>query len=141
MARICPYGAPGDRLWVKETFRVDDYDPARTIYVADVPEDVIADTKGIIKSRPSIHMPRSRSRITLEIESIRVERLNDISEEDAKAEGCAPAWLATDGKSVHAHARPTFRQGYARLWNEINGPGSWALNPWVRVIQFRRIIP
>jgi hypothetical protein len=92
-----------------------------------------------IRWRPSIHMPRSACRLVLEITDVRVERLNDCSEEDARAEGCAPAWLdADDNTSVHAAAPPTYRQGFARLWRDINGPGAWEQNPWVWVVEFRR---
>ena len=100
---------------------------------------------GGIKWRPSIHMPRWASRITLEITSVRVERLQDIAEDGAKAEGAAwhdggryghSGWRH-DEKDVHSDAR----SAYARLWEEINGHGSWAANPWVWVIQFRKIWP
>lgn len=77
------------------------------------------------QSRPSIHMPRWASRITLEITGVRVERLQAISEADAAAEGC-------DGKGPLSYH-------YAQLWESINGPGSWEANPWVWVVEFRRI--
>jgi hypothetical protein len=88
------------------------------------------------QSRPSIHMPRWASRITLEITSVRVERLQAISEADAAAEGC-------DGNCPIGHL-PAYMKGplsyhYAQLWESINGPGSWEANPWVWVVEFRRI--
>jgi hypothetical protein len=106
----CQYGKPGDRLWVRETFCYHDY-LARYLYKAD----------GVtgVKWKPSIFMPRIASRIMLEITGIRVERLQDISEEDAIAEG----W-------------PKSSDWYRSLWESINGQGSWVLNPWVWVIEF-----
>jgi hypothetical protein len=104
--------------------------------------------------RPAIFMPRVASRITLEIVSVRVERLQDISEADAIAEGCNPAqhllggddvavyeamqWLEKQSgrsRTNHAIAR------YMVLWESINGAGSWAANPWVWVVEFKRITP
>lgn len=79
--------------------------------------------------RPSIHMPRWASRITLEVVGVRVERLQDISEEDAKAEGCA---LSADWKAFGVVA-------FQQLWESINGPGSWDANPWVWVVEFRKL--
>lgn len=140
--RLVPrFGEPGDRLWVKETFRVDDFDPAETIYVADVPADVIEDTRGIIKLTPSIFMPRKRSRITLEVVAVRVERLHDISEADAKAEGVGPEFEVDIATFVRGRSLPesTSVLGYKHLWNAINGRGSWASNPWVWVVEFRRV--
>ena len=85
-------------------------------------------------------MPRWASRIMLEITDIRVELLQDISEEDAKAEGVSPApggwWSGVEGQSA-----PTPRGAYALLWEHINGQNSWDANPWVWVISFRRIKP
>lgn len=137
----CPYGQPGDRLWVRETWAVNPYTP-EVRYRAT---DELFDTNeyGPLTWRPSIHMPRALSRILLEVTAVRVERLNDISEADAKAEGAIyhdgrgtghSGWRH-DYKDVHANARSSF----ARLWKEINGPGSWAANPWVWVVSFRRV--
>ena len=78
-------------------------------------------------------MPRWASRINLEITGIRVERLQEISEADAKAEGATPAIVGADLDHLK------YRAGYQTLWEQINGPGSWAANPWVWVIEFRRI--
>lgn len=141
----CPYGFPGDRLWVRETWQcsqVPDDGPDQELwFAADSDGRRPPDVEEEWSWRPSIHMPRWASRITLEITSVRVERLQEISEGDAKAEGCAPAWLDVDGERVNHGSAPTYRQGYARLWGEINGPGSWADNPWVWVIEFKRVTP
>ena len=129
----CHYGQPGDQLWVREawsTHRCFDDRPPRDLkgsfhYWAD----------GEIqtgKRRPSIHMPRWASRITLEITGVRVERLQDISRGDAMAEGCPFPNMAQG-------ADP--RNWYADLWNSINGPDSWDANPWVWVVEFKRVKP
>lgn len=88
--------------------------------------------------RPSIHMPRWASRITLEVESVRVERLQAISEADSQAEGCGLAPALKDCKGVEACGQ-TFRAGYAALWESINGPGSWDANPFVWCITFKHL--
>lgn len=141
----CPYGQPGDRLWVRETFAHIYRNNTQPEERRD--EDVAykADHQGLDEYaygtwKPSIHMPRWASRISLELTDVRIERLQDISEADAQAEGCAPAWLdANDNETVHVRAQPTYRQGFARLWRDINGPGSWEPNPWVWVVTFKRI--
>ncbi len=148
----CPYGEPGDRLWVRETFYHEPADyvreasvsipsrPAITVYRADGGFDADQFDAGC-KWQPSIHMPRNLSRITLEITGVRVERLQDISEADARAEGIVHStrfggYHTEDGRHFHA-ADP--RQSYASLWEQINGPGSWDANPWVWVLEFRRL--
>ena len=140
----CPYGQPGDRLWVKETYCYHD-DLARCLYKAD----------GInsLKWNPSIHMPRWASRITLEITGVRVERLQDISEDEVFAEGIEKLSDPCDVKTERAMKKclgknewddfgpywtdPIF--AYRCLWNSIHGPGSWDKNPWVWVIEFKRV--
>ena len=137
----CPYGQPGDRLWVREAhYLTDDGDTEYAVYAADdlatyqhlrsidaLPSDFPADVKAQHRRlRPSIHMPRWASRLTLEITSVRVERLQNISNEDARAEGPAGH---PDGP-LHA---------FRSLWALINGPDSWAANPWVWAISFRRL--
>lgn len=118
----CPYGQAGDRLWVRESFC-----DARQAAAGRVLYRASGDTA--CGWKPSIHMPRFASRITLEITSVRVERLQDISEADARAEGISraecPGW----------HATTDFRA----LWAAINGPESWDANPWVWVVEFQRI--
>ena len=87
--------------------------------------------------RPAIHMPRAASRITLEITGVRVERLQDISEDDALAEGCSStAIVHEDGEDYTGHYAS---EEYQVLWESINGPGSWDANPWVWVVEFKRL--
>lgn len=132
----CPYGVPGDRLWCRETWntQVGSFGESRpVVYRA-------TDDERHGPWRPSIFMPRWASRITLEVVSVRVERLQEITEEDAKAEGVE---LAVNGIEDigGGETRPTksFRQGFVYAWNEINAKrGPWASNPWVWVISFRR---
>ena len=118
----CPYGRPGERLWVKETFAIADSPKRHVEYAAD-------GRLAMLKYSPSIHMPRWASRITLEITGVRVERLQGISNEDAVSEGIG---TPTD-------IRYAALDGFKPLWKSINGPGSWDLNPWVWVIEFRRL--
>lgn len=151
----CPYGQPGDRLWVRETWALVDaaHKPAdferatRIVYRADgltVPNQRDPEIRAMfagrnalpdagMKWRSSTSMPRVASRITLEITGVRVERLQDISEYDAMQEGVA-GW-ALDPRCE------TARDGFRVLWDSINGPGSWDANPWVWVIEFRREPP
>jgi hypothetical protein len=163
----CPYGQPGDRLWVRETWmdligtgiERSTGDRGRYAYAADTPPGSYGDEarKGYgLKWRPSIHMPRWASRITLEITGVRVERLRDISPYDAIAEGLRG--ITKDGSLVKYGIpdkdglpgtddtgwpwylwRISPVDAYQKLWESINGPGSWALNPWVWVIEFRRM--
>ena len=136
---MCPYGQPGDRLWVREShwwFR-DEHNPATgyfppTLTADDVEYRADGEVPGRIW-RPSIHMHRWASRITLEITAARVERLQDISEADAVAEGCA--------NSLHLPGGRFANENYAHLWWQINGDGSWESNPWVWVIEFKRVTP
>lgn len=139
---LCPYGRRGDRLWVRETWA---YCPYRNcfFYRADnFPEDKF-------KWKPSIHMIRAASRITLEITGIRVERLQDISEEDAIAEGIEPVNLPDE--ETFSHRWKDYHSKYivcgfmspinsfSSLWKSINGKDSWESNPWVWVIEFKQI--
>ncbi|MHB1023314.1 MAG: ASCH domain-containing protein [Acidobacteriaceae bacterium] len=164
----CPYGRPGDRLWVREAWRIGAWDCNTGViaidyradesarrewlnigygdggeefyrYIDQSIQDCVAagmecDSDGGYRWEPgqspcrwcpSIHMPRWASRIMLEITVVRVERLGDIGQGDACAEGC-PSGFEPIG-------------WYRELWEQINGPGSWALNPWVWVIEFRRL--
>lgn len=158
----CPYGKPGERLWVRETWYPNDPTPW---YRADFIQRYQAwerDTPaGILRLedawKPSIHMPRAASRITLEIVSVRVERLQEISETDAMAEGIkrfvppfervSDEW-PRDGNgwlrpTYDAEERPKTYQcpvtAYRKLWESINGPGSWEANPWVWVVEFKKV--
>ena len=154
----CTYGQPGDRLWVREAFMHEPADycweasvsipcrPAETVYRAD--HD--GDTRGA-GWKPSIHMPRALSRITLEITGVRVERLQDISDTDCIAEGierpedmskeaveAMDIWpIGAERECFNALNQPVHQ--YRRLWERINGPVSWAANPWVWAIEFRRV--
>ncbi|HBO6107188.1 hypothetical protein [Pseudomonas aeruginosa] len=159
---VCPFGKPGDRLWVREAWTIDllaaystekgydsEYelryrtdDASREIHVAPGEPDPYLALYDSQRGdwRPSIHMPRWASRILLEITSVRVERLQDISEEQAIAEGppglAFPAppgshWVTEDGR----------RRAFMRLWNDVNGAGAWDANPWVWVVEFKRVTP
>jgi len=137
---LCPFGQVGDRLWVRETFAGHYLDDDQ---IQDI-KDGRCKAKDLCEYRsdygddadcadgwtPSIHMPRWASRITLEITAVRVERLNDISEEDARAEG-APTELCIIGEKHY--------MGFRTLWKSIYGEESWSANPWVWVIEFRRV--
>ncbi len=134
----CPYAQPGDRLWVRETFlwtKPENCWPAGLHYRADKP-GVIELNGNPLCWRPSIHMPRRASRITLEITAVRVERLQEISNDDAVAEGITlhPDHHGKPRESLYGPVRT-----YRDLWEQINGPGSWDANPWVWVLQFRRL--
>lgn len=146
----CPYGQPGDRLWVRETWRTDeslnDQAPNQfsgwpVRYEADGAVlkhgCFFGNTSG--KTRVAIHMPRWASRILLEITSVRAERLRDISQSDAMAEGAPPSHPSIDRVSAEFGFADFSRSWYAQLWEQINGCGSWGNNPWVWVIEFKRI--
>jgi hypothetical protein len=135
-----PYGVSGDRLWVREThgFGGDAYAPD-VYYRATHPD---APIQG--RWHPSIHMRREDSRIVLEIIDVRVERLNDCSEADAIAEGLhvLPAsgrYVVSPGEQYAGLADSDPRAVYADLWDRINGTGAWEANPWVWVVEFKRI--
>jgi hypothetical protein len=129
----CPYGQTGDRLWVRESWQAwtefNNVPPreippeSRVNYVAD---GSVWDAK----KRPSMFMPRWASRITLEVVGVRVERLQDISETDAMAEG-------VEWKDHAGLAKYTARKLYTTLWLLINGLESWEANPWVWVVEFQ----
>ena len=150
---LCPYGQPGDRLWVRENWwahkRLDDKKPAE-IYPQDI-EPLAADllprygymADGPVpdyggKVRPSIHMPRWISRITLEVTSIGLEHLQDISVEDMKAEGVEVRQMSLYGLTAEEQ-RKVYLYAFQNLWTEINDEASWNLNPWVWVIRFKRL--
>lgn len=132
----CPYGRVGDRLWVREAWALGD--DGEYVYRADYP-------KSDNPWKPSIHLPRKASRILLEIESVRVERLQDISERDALTEGIQaarnPECKGYRSYELNHALYSTPSESYGSLWRSINGEGSWSSNPWVWVIQFRRITP
>jgi hypothetical protein len=151
---LCPYGQPGDRLYVRETWMdllgtgIEGRDPAtgkptRYAYAADTPAGSYGDQcrKDYgLKWKPSIHMPRVASRILLEVVGVRVERVQSINADDAMAEGIvrmADGGYASGKDGAHYHAASAWHS-YASLWEAINGPGSWEANPWVWVVEFRR---
>lgn len=167
----CPYGERGDKLWVRETFvptvfpnakifgHIEHGAPANFVYKADCrdmngyywPE--VASEPEDVRWKPSIHMPRAASRILLEVTDVRVERVQDISEEDAIAEGVerhpnehlskftgCPAWTDYQIKSPLA-ATMNARGSFRTLWDSINAKRGfgWGVNPWVWVVSFKRI--
>jgi len=157
---LCPFGAPGDRLWVRETFYCDNaFYPdgvgvdamwrvvdgqcvavpveeqraemrAEDMYYRADGEPDFEAAEGKTPWRPSIHMPRWASRITLEVTGVRVERLHDITDADALAEG-----VDRTNTSIPGYARERF----VRLWTSINGNESWTADPWVWVVEFKRV--
>lgn len=161
-AFMCPYGLRGDRLWVRETHGIFSVDGSYVSvgYKARMPEGkTLADTDGGLdvipvydreqvywaenhinceKWRPSIFMPRWASRITLEIKDVRVERLQEISETDAIAEGITYHGSPTSQHILDRHFSKQFAEG----WDKLNGKRApWASNPWVWIIAFQRIQP
>lgn len=131
----CPYGASGDLLWVRETFCDDWQDRQAIEYRADGGLDADMIDAGC-KWRPSIFMPRAASRLTLRITDVRVQRLQDISEVDARAEGAPPSHPSIDAVSREFGYADFPRSWYAQLWDSINGPGRWEANPWVWCVSF-----
>ena len=140
----CPFGAVGDRIWVRETW--NKYGGLLT-YRADHDwiDDMRKETVCTAKWVPSIHMPRWASRILLEITDVRVERLNAISEEDAEAEGIDMEALYDSQDCYDCIAdhnmtgRPTVTGAFKCLWESIYGAENWQANPWVWVIEFKRV--
>lgn len=153
----CPYGQPGDILWVRETFLKRE--PRGEFGPYGFKADMKHQWKGPIKWKPSIHMPKKYARIWLEVTGIRVERLQDISEEDAIAEGvepncpgdtsncpstaCKEKGCQAAGEYFH-YTRdfedfPAYsaRESFQSLWEKINGPESWEANRWVWVVSYR----
>ncbi|MDD2110103.1 hypothetical protein [Pseudomonas asiatica] len=157
---VCPYGKPGDRLWVRETWYCDHFEVMRGPYLkpADLDITEARDDGTLVYAadglapyeadqpvwKPSIHMPRWASRILLEVTDVRVERLQDISEQQALAEGVR---LYTDhaelGDWYHVEGIDTYsadpRKSFELLWTGINGAESWDVNPWVWAVKFKRI--
>ncbi|EPL7655492.1 hypothetical protein P3200_004359 [Escherichia coli] len=140
---LCPFGNVGDRIWVRETFNAFwlDNDVIQEIKdgvslaseLCDYKADYSDSSKPAEGWTPSIHMPRWASRILLEITDVRVERLHDMSEADAKAEGASPVtYKITPPEAV-------YRVGFGDIWRGIYGQENWLSNPWVWVIEFKRI--
>lgn len=141
----CPYGQPGDRLWVRETWRKTNWtdEPNRGEWRVFWRATEKEDSRNNGLWRPSIHMPRWASRILLEVVSVRVERVQDISEEDARAEGVEwqnerPCWVNYLDREDWS---PTARDSFRTLWDSINAKRGygWDANPWVWVVEFKKI--
>lgn len=176
----CPYGKPGDRLWVREAWLADSQLDSIAPRDLSQGEPIFYPADGSVRQtgcamisqgrgRPSIHMPRWASRILLEITDVRVERLQDISDDQAKAEGMVytdfgmqerPGKVSLDGGKTFHPVKPQQAPGwhagdathpdqcldrarwaFANLWEKINGEYSWDANPWVWVVEFKRIKP
>lgn len=143
----CPYGQPGDYLWVREAWGRSAL--GKVVYRADgaVRDDSDERVGWWVgdqfceRLRPSIHMPRALSRITLEVTGVRVERVQSISEEDALAEGIV--WATRETAPGSGRFEPCARDEFALLWDSINAKRgySWETNPWVWVISFERWTP
>ena len=150
----CPYGDPGDHLWVRETW-ADLRAYMNETYPHQPPAVYKADYIHLVGEgwKPSIFMPRWASRITLEITWVRVERVQDISEADAIAEGVAKNWIGNDcppeytneyeryGAPLEVPPCYSAKESYETLWDSINEKRgySWASNPWVWVVEFTRL--
>lgn len=152
---FCPYGQPGDRLWVRETCYIEpgakealesgSTDDDWIVYKADQP-CFSGNVEGEVLWRSSIHMPRWASRITLEVVSVRVERLQDIGKDgrkaaDVLAEGITREQIQRMQFENFFHHDDLPAMAFGSLWESINGKGSWAANPWVWRVEFRRIKP
>lgn len=144
----CPFGAVGDRIWVRETWaEAGACEPDLKLYRANYPEHVPSIYENVppaeeIRWTPSIHMPRWASRILLEITDVRVEQLNAISEEDARAEGIIDGGCLNCGEPEPcgcANPEPDATDAFAYLWQSIYGQENWNANPWVWVIEFKRV--
>lgn len=160
----CPYGQPGDRLWVRETFAIecnsgwqDAYsEPSKPLgpvrwhddgdggeyfeaprYRASEPDTILGEDEDGMRWQPSIHMPRWASRITLEVTGVRVERVQAISEVDAKAERYHGEF--SPGGTMTRSPRAQFSESWARIYG-ARGLG-WDANPWVWVVEFRKVAP
>lgn len=144
-SHACPYGVKGDRLWVRETFHT--VDGHRAFYRADYVYNPQGDKEHGVVWTPSIHMPRIASRILLEITGVRVERLHEISEADAQAEGvervvAGVGWRRYcdhDSEEVGVPPCGDARRSFRSLWKFIHGDESWNANPWVWVVEFKQV--
>lgn len=151
----CPYGVAGDRLWVREAYAVPPGSDSRddVVYRADLSDEQLAEARAAQRTlkrspapwKPGIHMFRWASRITLEVTNIRAERLFDISEADAKSEGVRGPhhgrWTDREGRLTPPESEPPrcWAHSFFVAWREINGNDSLWSNPWVWVVEFRRI--
>lgn len=155
---VCPYGQPGDRLWVREAWLADAQLDSIAPRDLSQGEPILYPADGSVRQtgcamvsqgrgRPSIHMPRWASRILLEITAVRVERLQAITWEEALDEGIGDHRFECD-RPVEPDGYPACSCGsvgyvdaFAELWNTINGAGAWESNPWVWVVEFKRVEP
>lgn len=166
----CPYGQPGDRLWVRETWRTEELDEGDEASGADIGTDGVrfaadetfrvientreasdrwcvahnADSRKLVsKWRPSIYMPRWACRLELELTQVRVERLQDISEKDAIAEGIASTEALEALRANSALlVEETYRMGFRSLWDSLNAKRGfgWDANPWVWALTVKRAV-
>ena len=141
----CPYGKKGDRLWVRQAWRANggelghprgpikterhEFDVPRVCFRASEPKPEL------YKWRPGIYLKRADARTVLDVLDVRIERLHEISEADAKAEGVAVPWDAPSRPLCSA------REAFELLWGEVNGRESWEANPLVYVVSFKRLEP
>jgi hypothetical protein len=147
---VCPYGKPGDRLWVRETWYCDHFEVMRGPYLKPADLDVteargdgtlVYAADGLTPYeadqpawKPSIHMPRWASRILLEVTDVRVEQLQAISIGQICKEGLA--------RSIYEFIPVTTAfDAFAEVWDSINGPGTWEANPWVWAVEFKQVQP
>lgn len=165
LLRCCPYGIPGDRLWVREAWRVTekhddkpprDLTPRKMTVFFDAGGSIANQRSGkwerdddlmppgellpwVGRLRHGMFMPRWACRLELEITDVRVQRLKDISEKDARAEGsaCVDEFTGREVLFPDACNAGSWRLGYRVIWEGINGPGSWDANPWVWVVAFK----
>lgn len=142
---LCPYGETGDLIWVRESYLKkpnvtekmlrDGSDTwADYYYLTDTNIDELKSWGWKVK--PSIHMPKKAARIWLQIEEVRIERLQDITEEDAQAEGVQKDYYGFGRGQKPVDRIPTFKHGFISIWSKINGFDSYQANPWVWVIKF-----
>ena len=135
----CPYGRPGDQLWVRETWAKSNNCNDRTIFYKSTDGDLIQRALSYSEResrwRPSIHMFREYSRIDLLIKDVRVERLQDITNEDTLKEGIGHLFGYDESKGPPRDGRQRFYE----LWQSINGCDSWDANPWVWVVEFEKL--
>lgn len=146
-AKKCPWGVPGDRLWVREAFDTimaqtpRDHEVLAYDYRAGHHKEShqwrMMDIHGWRRWTPSIHMPRKACRLVLDIIRVRVQRLQDITNEEAAAEGVM-AWAATQDSPVRDIPGGEERLVFIQLWESIYGPGSWEANPLVWVLEYRQ---
>lgn len=137
----CPYGVPGDRLWVRETWgSCTTNGTVCSGYRADVAHRPEIEA-GVDRWRPSIHMPRWASRLLLEVKAVRVERLREISQDDAQREGMRGPLIDPELDRIVNQIGRTPRECFGFLWDSINAKRghSWESNPWVWVVEFERV--